>query len=169
MGVAKTSFGRNQVDIDIVTYKVLDGQFSHVNTVHTIAGAANSVIAIIPATDTVAIVGEISADASAKYILWENATITAASGTTLTSYNMNRNNTGSISTQFVKDPTWATSSAVKVRTDQISTTRPVIKEPGDFGNKKFWILNKSYTYVMEVTDTSAASNTVFWNLQVIEY
>lgn len=169
MGVKTTSFNV-PIGIDIVTYKLLDGQFHHVYTAQTIAGAANSVIAIIPATDTVAMVGEISADAGANFIMWENATITATTGTTLTSYNMNRNNAASITTQFVKAPTWATGSAVKLRTNEINTTvRPTIAEPGTFGDGKFWVLNGSYTYVMEVVDTSAASNTVFWNLQVIEY
>ena len=169
MGVKTTSFNV-PIGIDIVTYKLLDGQFHHVNTVHTIAASTNSVIGIIPSTDTVAIVGEISADAGADFVLWEDATMTALSGTTLTSYNFNRNNSTSITTQFVKAPTWTTGTAIKLATNEINATvRPTIKEPGDFGEGKFWVLNNDYTYFLEVRDNSAASNTVFWNLQVIEY
>jgi hypothetical protein len=167
--VKTKSFGAN-IAMDINCYQLISGQMHGVNTEHTIAGAASSVMLIIPATNTVALTGELGADSSARMIMWENVTYTAASGTTLTSYCKNRTLTTTSTTQFIKAPTWTTAPGYALYRNGIPAfSGPVVKAPGSFEDKNYWILNKSYKYALEVQDLSAASNTVHWNLQICEH
>ena len=164
-GIPSYVFTKNSMrNIDIDQSYIHDGFLFENNLQFSLATTATKAISFITPADKEIHYSPSNLNTSGDKVtieLFENATVTPATGTTLVAYNHNRISSN-VSAVILKNAPTVTVQGDKIAFSYLpgSTGVGQSRSGGELGTGNEWILKKGTTYIILITNGSTAANLI---------